>query len=138
MSAWIVTRSHIDLLVNAAKAWDQWGLLGDPVEMGQTLWTENGRSVSYRYPDHPAPVLCYGLLPRVVHVPDPIVVLKSIGCLEYQSCERPDYYESRAYKLLRTLQSIVIVELPGYDAAPWGIDDPPSPVRVVQARAEGR
>lgn len=135
MSAWLVTRSHIDLLVNAARAWDQWGRLDDLVELGQTLWMENARSIAYRYPDHPAPVVRYVRLPRLVPVLDPVVVLKSIGCLEYQSCEHPDYYESRAYKLLQTLQSIAIAELPGYDAAPWGIPDPPSPVRVVQASA---
>jgi len=135
MSAWLVTRSHIDLLVNAARAWDQWKQLGDPVEMGQTLWTENARSVAYRYPDHPAPVVRYVRLPRIAPVLDPVVVLKSIGCLEYQSCECPDYYESQACKLLHSLQSIAIAELPGYDAAPWGIADPPSPVRSIGGRS---
>lgn len=139
MSAFLVTREHIDLIVSAVEAWDRFKGFGDLEELGQTLWQENARSVAYRYPNHPAPVVRYELRPGRYPAPDPVVVLKQIACLRYQSCERPDWEESRACKLLGSIEGLAISQLPGYDAAPWGIDGPSvSAARAALARERGQ
>lgn len=131
MSAFLVTREHIDLIVAAVEAWDRFDEFVDFEELGQTLWQENARSVAYRYPNHPAPVVRYKCRPGRYPEPDPVVVLKQIACLRYQSCERPDWEESRACKLLGRIEWLVISQLPGFAEAPWGIDGP----SVAAARA---
>jgi hypothetical protein len=102
-----------------------------------TLYRENVRSVSYRYPnsgrdDLPGPIadagfvdvtnrdLCNGGYISIKAVS----VLKSCDCLEYQSCETPDYKQSVAYALLSAIRRAAIRSLPGYDDAPWGFELP--------------
>lgn len=89
--------------------------------VGQMLWSENWRSVCHRYGEdtnEAAPVYA-------VHRPwfgtfDPVQVLKTIACLSYQSCERPDYESTEAHAFLASLKDHAIASLPGYDAAEWG------------------
>lgn len=168
MSAWIVSRRHIDYMVSAAARYDrhveiartqgnrllpdvvyQWSeRIDDPsivdVDvmtthlapswkdcLGRLWWYENHASVAYRYPNHaddlPGPV---GLTlaeirdeyQHILHL-DPVVVLKAIDCWRYQSCEHPGHEKSAAWRLAGTLMHITIYNLPGYDAAPWGIDE---------------
>jgi hypothetical protein len=143
MSAWLVENGHIDVLVNALAAHD---LLDGraPGDLGQLLWTENNRSINYRYSERKRN-------PRyVLHTTEaplhPVAVLKAIGCYEYQSCERPDWDRSRAYKLVTRLRTAILeahpelakevpsrwyedrteaayLTHPVYDSAPWGFDD---------------
>lgn len=47
-------------------------------------------------------------------------VLKSLACLEYQSCETDDYRETLAWALLEAIRDAAVRDLPGYDDAPWG------------------
>jgi len=86
MSAWIVSKDHIDVIVQAGI---NHGLVllspGTPSEVGTMLWTENHRSVNYRYSERTA-------VPEYrftgVEAPlDELVVVKAIACFEYQSCE---------------------------------------------------
>ena len=51
-----------------------------------------------------------------------MVVLKSIACLRYQSCETEDWEQSKAARWLEELRELAIDHLPGYEAAPWGWD----------------
>jgi hypothetical protein len=60
MSAWVVSRDHLDLLVTAALAWDLTAL-PHVDETGRMLWKENLLSGAYRYPanrdgDRPGPL----------------------------------------------------------------------------------
>ena len=48
---------------------------------------------------------------------------KAIDCYEYQSCEHAGWPRSEARALCAALRHRLIGELPGYDAAPWGIED---------------
>ncbi len=157
MSAWVVSKTHIDLLVTAGLVlpgravvnsnlnWYSQGPnphhLGtldhtNADEVGVMLWAENYRSVDKRYPgaddkgDLPGPegftgatTLTYQhtMIPGVI---DPVVVLKAIGCYEYQSCEHDEWPTSPAFAYCRALEKHAIQLLPGYDAAPWGFDDP--------------
>jgi len=49
--------------------------------------------------------------------PDPLVVLKAIACLEYQSCEHPGWLDSEARVFCQALRRVAITALPGYSAA---------------------
>ena len=50
-----------------------------------------------------------------------LVLLKALACLEYQSCERPDWHGSVAEQLIGIIRRRAIAALPGYEDAPWGI-----------------
>lgn len=102
-----------------------------------TLYRENVRSVSYRYPnsgrdDLPGPIADAGFVgvtnrdlcnSGYLMIPA-IVILKSCDCLEYQSCETPDYRQSVAYRLLNAIRRAAIRALPGYEDGPWGFELP--------------
>jgi len=64
------------------------------------------------------------------------VVLKAIACYAYQSSDWEDWERSRASAFCETLRFKLIGILPGYDAAPWGIEDgytfPESKDRLVE------
>ncbi len=156
MSAWIVSKTHIDLLVTAGLqfadtyplSWAsdhpeddsaRWGsmvrLTSDTADrIGRMLWAENLASVAYRYDydedgERPGPE---GFVDADVdryefqEVPgtlDPVVVLSSIACYEYQSAQHEAWPRSQALRFCKALQSASISKLPGYAEAPWGFDD---------------
>lgn len=97
---------------------------------------ENVRSVNYRYKesDEFQPVQ----MGRKVTVANrdkqytahisalrlaPVTVLKICACVDYQSCETNDWELTLAAEILRRIVAMAIRRLPGYDEAPWGIDD---------------
>lgn len=101
------------------------------------LARENVRSVAYRYPDdapgqRPGPcgmsddteylLLCSqrARYLRAAEGVSPVEVLKAASCLEYQSCEHPEFRDSFAFLILERIRSAAVSELPGYDAASWG------------------
>jgi hypothetical protein len=51
---------------------------------------------------------------------DPVVALKSLACLDYQSCEHEGYERSVGKRLIGALTDYAVSLLPGYEAAPWG------------------
>lgn len=136
MSAWIVTKAHIDLLVEALFKYEV-VLQADlahvsPTEIGKLLWRENHRSINYRYEErkrtprysHSSATICYtweyrwpaqplqvtlGTVREVVR--QPYVVLKQAGCYRYQSCERPDWERSTARGLITRLGESVCKSL---------------------------
>ncbi len=141
MSAWIVAREHIDVLLSAALPDFTW--YSGPNfehrhhldhtntdEVGRMLWAENVASVAHRYPDdtdetrpgHPFDVDRYTYRPYGAYVPTPVEALKAIGCYEYQSCEHPGWRTSVACAYVRALEQHLIDQLPGYDQAPWDFD----------------
>lgn len=140
MSAYIVSKRHIDFLVHAAICYGRPGRLryGEmPVEyvtadrVGRDLWRENCISVAYRYPDCapddlPGPVPTpdpeeYEYADPRLGFPKPVAVLAALDCLEYQSCEHPGWRESAAHEFCRSLRLAAIRHLPGYDDAEWEI-----------------
>lgn len=139
MSAFVVSREHISYLVRAAlsRSIVQYGPFSyfyagcrhpvtpaDAAKAGQMLWDENLASVRYRYGDS-------GDLPgpadedfRYEHsargsAPVPVEVIKACDCYEYQSCEHPDWENSRACAFIQALRRSACSALPGYDDAPW-------------------
>ena len=159
MSAYIVAHDTIDLITSAAAHYaPDWvgrisfpmstvrlpELRGQPVRMldfqadreavARCLYAENVHSVNVRYREQtPAtdyrfrPVNLDSLGPRAVPI-----VLKSIACLKYQSCESDDYEQSAAYHLLQEIEQNVIRSL-WSDADPWGWERPESRPKVVNA-----
>lgn len=102
-----------------------------PTELGQNLLKENYRSVEHRYNDEsedtwkmykykdPGHTITHN--EKHYNSTDPMMVLKLISCLEYQSCETDDWRETPAYKILKGIENRLISALPGYDDAPWGL-----------------
>jgi hypothetical protein len=90
--------------------------------VGAMLRAENRRSVDHRYDEQEweQPYLFTELPGR----PDPVVVLKAIACYRYQSCEHPGWRSSEAVAFCDALQARAIDCLPGYNTAPWEINDP--------------
>jgi len=152
MSAWVVSKEHIDLLVTAGldlpnrncvgSTLTWW--LGDAQEeltdlnadmIGGKLWAENYASVEGRYPhraatdDLPGPsdfegtdTLTYQLT-RTPGELDPVVVIKAIKCYCYQSDAHSGWEASEAKVVVENLMAECISLLPGYAKAPWGFDD---------------
>jgi hypothetical protein len=140
VSAWIVARAHIDVLILAGV---QFGVAYEPgasdpivpAELaiaGADLWAENHRSVNCRYgedsepPAYPAPTAEVVL--------DPVAVVKAIDCFAYQSCEHAGWDASPAADYCARLRAAALACLPlepgdpagrgypvGYDDALWGI-----------------
>lgn len=52
-----------------------------------------------------------------------VVILKLCDNLSYQSCESDDWETTKAHALLSQIKDAAIRLLPGYEEAPWGIDD---------------
>jgi hypothetical protein len=99
--------------------------------IADVLYQENIRSVRARYPDDTWDSLP-GLVTRPIHIivterdlyspfypKCAIDILKMCDCLNYQSCETEDWYDTLAYEILNDIRYIAISELPGYDEAPW-------------------
>jgi hypothetical protein len=97
--------------------------------LGAMLLFENVRSVSYRYreadPNNlPGSIAQDNTLYRHdynVHV-SPLAVLKAIACYTYQACEHPGWQSSPAKAFCEVLTEAMIMDLPGYDDIPWGLD----------------
>ena len=118
MSAYQVHPDTIDLIVSFYES-DEWTRDFDPQKTGEMLWQENARSVAHRYHEAPNPTpYRYRIVPLAQITP--VAVLKSIDCLDYQSCETDDWTETPASRLLQRVRAVAIRRLPGYESAPWG------------------
>lgn len=153
MSAHIVSKRHIDHIVSAALFGPQghfphWSGYfwnpetrssfdprHDPGALGRMLWSENVKSVAYRYQDStmdglPGPidfetseVDTYTFTGRrSVNRPSGVAILKALDGFEYQSCEHPGWRNSPAYAFVQSLRKRLIATLDGYDEADtWSI-----------------
>ena len=151
MSAWMVDKLHIDLMVDVAingprgsragsshpvlpmaPNWEH--LAETPDELGQMLMTANADSLDYRYPDGEM-VPDWARRPyrweRPAYRLDTFQTVKAIACFDYQSCERPDWVSNPVKEWCDRLLHILAMGLPEVDAAPWGFD----PENVAKLRA---
>jgi len=139
MSAYVVSTDTIDLLVAAADAWritfpNREGTDAADIHVcsnrdlaGQLLLDENVRSVNYRYDydekRNPANSYRYSFVDldaASVGMPIPVLVLGSVRCLRYQSCETNDYPTTRAALLLDRIEAEACRRLISVHDAPWG------------------
>jgi hypothetical protein len=132
LSAWIVSRDHLDLLLTAALAW-KLAIPEQADQIGWMLWKENLASVAYRYPsdrdgDRPGPhdfrdrdVDTYRFRPYPGRV-DPEVVVAAAASLAYQSCEHPDWAASAACRWVTRLHEAANARIPAYLAEHGPVD----------------
>ena len=98
MSAFIVNKTHIDAIITTIVDCPNIniGRYENALNsIGQILWDENYKSVNYRYNEDEKPPQ---YIHRVKYV-GLIQAIKAINCLNYQSCEHPDYYNSESKKI---------------------------------------
>jgi len=122
VSAYVVSKQHIDLLVEELTR-------SGSLYVGEILIAENIASVSYRYGGEsldtlPGPVDKRDLLDYHFEHPAPmgnreVRVLKAVQGYTYQSCEHPGWPESQAARWMEELTSAMISALPGYEEAAW-------------------
>ena len=99
-------------------------------ELGRALWLANADSLAARYPLDWESMLDDGGLEAVRGFRHTFVefsaveVIKACHCFAYQSCEVSDWAGSWAKAACEAIESHAVRKLPGYQAAPWGIDDP--------------
>lgn len=122
MSAFIVSKRHIDALVTALI--QDGAPASEADEIGHILWHENHRSVNARYSEDTRTPL-YRYKPLAL---SRIAVLKAIDCYEYQSCEHSGWDDSTARALMLKLSTALENYYTGnpretkeYEDAAWGI-----------------
>ena len=134
MSAWTVSKKHIDTLVL--------GLIKRELiqaeqasEIGKMLWEENYRSVNYRYGEtSETPRYTYSA--RNAAKLSAVALRKQVSCYDYQSCETDDYNETASAKIVRKLWNFITAhetsanedgnftdpsEKAEYERAAWGV-----------------
>ena len=149
MSAFVVSKSHIDALVTLAVKgpgtggnwltlhWyerrddhGQEALIHNRAdydtadELGRMLWAENARSVAYRYGART--VVGDYVWPMGAPRLSAVEGLKAIDCYEYQACEHDEWKDSAAKQFCDALRRALITYLPGYDDAAWAISGVPA------------
>jgi hypothetical protein len=139
MSCYIVDENVIDYLVynilNTQGTYNflKTSILKDkeltPTKIGRILLKENVKSYACRYEEniHPNWYDSYEYdktkyFEREGDGADLLQVLASIRHYEYQACEHPRYNNSRAKKVIKALQSAVIIELT--ENKVWGSPEP--------------
>lgn len=123
MSAFLVSKKHIDALVSArnisqySRPFEQ----KSDDELGRMLLAANYESLAARYHDtiDEKAIESYRHEPRTFPV---VTLIKAAHCYAYQACEHEGWEMSDAKKYIDDLVSMLTHYLPGYDAAPWGID----------------
>lgn len=142
MSAFIVTDAHIDALLTAGLAYTSPGSpLTWPVpsttppgeerltdatadRVGAMLLEANERGVNalYNSTAKETPWTEQYRFHRLSGKASPLLVLKAISCLEYQSCDAPDWNLSEAFMFCAALRTRAVNRLPGFDDAPgWSL-----------------
>ena len=89
------------------------------------LAAENARSVRARYGernDAPADTFRASQVPNLVTSIDPAQVMRSVECLEYQSCETADWETTEAAAMLRALYRQAAHVLCERDATRRGVE----------------
>ena len=152
MSAWLVSKKHIDVLVAAvlqnggyrhrgnfikviedAAEWTGTGDCFCASELGEMLWRENHKSINSRYSSRTRTPLYTYRTPKeymvedtswnpVRHLVDPAILAKQVSCYDYQSCEHADYYRSHAASVVAQFAKALLGRVEGYEQSPWGVD----------------
>ena len=139
MSAWLVSKRHIDCLVTSGIAL---GLVdkSEAPKVGEMLLRENCVSLIARYGDRYS--VDGGTLPdpETYHyepygTEDLFFLVKQIGCYRYQACEDEGWSDSEASALTSKMEEKILGILgvtedevwshPLCMAAPWGVDADP-------------
>lgn len=121
MSAWIVSKAHIDALVQEMIAREMIEPNAARV-VGYELWEENRRSVAARYPgdgdgEWPGPIGLKiadiaGYQFEGIEAPlHPDAMVHAVHCYNYQSCEHPGWDNSLACRWMEELEASIHKQL---------------------------
>ena len=123
MSAYMVSKKHVCVVANAR---DDGGKVSDKVKTAKLLWAENKKSIEYRYSDN-----CDDMMPKNMRITkadfknlpgqSPVELIKACHCLDYQSCEHPEWEDSEARQILLRIVDTESQRVEGYEQAAWGI-----------------
>ena len=103
MSAYICSKQHISTVANEyVKIFG-----GDVVEIANTLYAANNKSVNYRY-DEKHRITRFKVVEETKSVNE-IELYKLVGCIDYQSCEFDGYKKSKAFKILNGLEKYLLI-----------------------------
>jgi|TARA_R110002153_G_scaffold227242_1_gene380017 hypothetical protein len=119
MSSYIVDKKHIEqivLYVYKLKGIDslnyyhnkervQFETMGS---VAHELSLANCESVNYKYDENNKPFFFDDLAIDSLKVKNPLQVIQLIRCLEYQSFDNPDYKNSLAYSILKTITDHIV------------------------------
>lgn len=151
MSAWIVDKVHIDMLISAYNAMVKerrcnsgilWGENAD--RLGKGLWEMNYANHRHLYAhlyatDGEPEILPYVFqecpMPADFRTAIP-PMLKVIACYECQTSDQEIWEWSFAKKWIEALRTGLIGMLPGYDAAPWGVTERDAILKAATAHTK--
>lgn len=127
MSAWIVSKHHVDVIVDGAI---RLGIIeqAESVKVGRMLTNANKRSIQARYGEDAADaanVQTYWYTTPRETVSD-VVLLVQVKCYNYQTCEIWEYEKTTAYRFVQKMERALAMlgvtrESDGYSDAPWGV-----------------
>ena len=117
MSAFIVSKKHIDIMVDALSE-DHTPELHKNTT-GQMFWEENYKSVNARYNEQDKCPEYVFEKPEKEYTP--VEVAKLVHCYMYQSCEHDEWDGSDAQSISVGLLNDLWRRMPGYDSAEWSI-----------------
>ncbi len=146
MSAYVVSHDHIDALLTfavaqrvtfpSAEGHSITITRDNATEIGQILLMRNILSVAHRYAQaaDTGPADTYRFRPWI-EAPSALGIMKGCSSLDYQSCERPDWAFTMAYRIICAIRDWACSGLPGWSDAPgWSFSRPAKPrFRVVAA-----
>lgn len=126
MSAWEVSKAHIDALVQEM---GRHGLIRNADKAGQMLLAENHKSLRARYGDR-AETYWPGMDKRAseyhfngIESPlDPVKMDTLARCYDYQTCEHSGYEASEAFSLIHELGVRLGIPEDAGLKGPWGIE----------------
>jgi len=129
MSAYVISDATINLIagIYAQKCMyisDDEMRLNEAQRAAQILIDENYRSVNHRYREEGEPhkqtfnAKWLGAFEKF----SAVELLKACGCFCYQACETEDFEKSDAFNIVIQVRCRIEDKLPGYEAAPWGIE----------------
>lgn len=127
MSAWMVTKSHIDAMVQSVINTDLLRTQPDqnPTTLGKRLWSENwvAFNIRYegRYPEDRPDIENY-VFEGTDKPLDPVAINTLIRCYHYQCSEYEECDQQPGWQLLTLLQGVLgVSEEDGLERGPWGI-----------------
>lgn len=119
MSAYVVNDNTINAILGFADEYDMKAMdVANRGELGQILLAENYRSVNHRYSEElEAETYTYSR-----YTVKTFEALQYLSCLEYQSCETPDWERTQAFRLCARLRANMVRRLLEELAVPrvWG------------------
>lgn len=132
MSAYMVSKSHLDVLVAIALQEGDRKAPEGAEKLGQWLQDCNWASIEARYPEEargkgPAPYELQTRRWKIRGIDADYIVsaIKVLDCFEYQACEVRGWPHSDCHAWCADLRTSLCSNLPGWDEVQWGLDNLP-------------